>query len=77
MQPMNIGEDSTDSLDNQAENDEVEPGQMGGGVMNLTMRLRSCLALMNHHQVVRMVMIQVMMTSLLLRLTILLRGADT
>ncbi|XP_075671528.1 uncharacterized protein LOC142641051 isoform X2 [Castanea sativa] len=34
MQPMNIGEDSTDSWDNQAEDDEVEPRQMGGGVMN-------------------------------------------
>ncbi|KAK9993852.1 hypothetical protein SO802_023555 [Lithocarpus litseifolius] len=34
MQPMNIGEDSTDSWENQAEDDEVEPGQMGGGVMN-------------------------------------------
>ena len=34
MQPMNIGEDSTDSQDNQADDDEVEPGQMGGGVMN-------------------------------------------
>ena len=34
MQPINIGEDSTDSWDNQAEDDEVEPGQMGGGVMN-------------------------------------------
>ena len=34
MQPMNIGEDSTDSWDNQAENDKVEPRQMGGGVMN-------------------------------------------
>ena len=31
---MNIGEDSTDSWDNQAENDKVEPRQMGGGVMN-------------------------------------------
>ena len=34
MQPMNIGEDSTDSWDNQAEDDEVKPGQMDGGVMN-------------------------------------------
>ena len=34
MQPMNIGEDSTNSWDNQAEDDEVELGQMGGGVMN-------------------------------------------
>lgn len=34
MQPMNIGKDSTDSWDNQAEDDEVELGQMGGGVMN-------------------------------------------
>nr|POF18727.1 hypothetical protein CFP56_24955 [Quercus suber] len=34
MQPIDIGEDSTDSWDNQAEDDEVEPGQMGGGVMN-------------------------------------------
>ena len=34
MQPMNIGEDSTNSWDNQAEDDEVEPGQMGSGVMN-------------------------------------------
>nr|POE60375.1 hypothetical protein CFP56_33299 [Quercus suber] len=34
IQPVNIGEDSTDSWDNQAEDDEVEPGQMGGGVMN-------------------------------------------
>ena len=34
MQPMDIGEDSTDNWDNQAEDDEVEPGQMGGGVMN-------------------------------------------
>ena len=31
---MNIGENSTDSWDNQAEDDEVELGQMGGGVMN-------------------------------------------
>ena len=31
---MNIGEDSTNSWDNQAEDDEVELGQMGGGVMN-------------------------------------------
>nr|POF10456.1 hypothetical protein CFP56_04681 [Quercus suber] len=34
IQPMNIGEDSTDSWDNQAKDDEVELGQMGGGVMN-------------------------------------------
>nr|POE69396.1 hypothetical protein CFP56_08649 [Quercus suber] len=34
IQPMNIAEDSTDSWDNQAKDDEVEPGQMGGGVMN-------------------------------------------
>ena len=34
MQPMNIGEDSTNSWDNQAEDDKVEPGQMSGGVMN-------------------------------------------
>ncbi|XP_050260189.1 uncharacterized protein LOC126705325 isoform X1 [Quercus robur] len=34
VQPMNIGEDSPDSWDNQAENAEVEAGQMGGGVMN-------------------------------------------
>ena len=34
MQPIDIGEDSTDSWDNQAEDDEVEPGQMGGNVMN-------------------------------------------
>nr|POF10002.1 hypothetical protein CFP56_39950 [Quercus suber] len=34
IQPMNIGEDSTDSWDNQAEDDEVEPGQMDGGLMN-------------------------------------------
>ena len=31
---MNIGEDSPDSWDNQAENAEVEAEQMGGGVMN-------------------------------------------
>ena len=31
---MNIGKDSTDSWDNHVEDDEVEPGQMGGGVMN-------------------------------------------
>ena len=34
MQPVDIGEDSSDSWDNQAEDDEVGPGQMGGGVMN-------------------------------------------
>ena len=34
MQPMNIGEDSIDNWDNQAKDDEVEPGQIGGGVMN-------------------------------------------
>ena len=34
MQPMDIGEDSTDNWDNQAEDDEVEPGQMDVGVMN-------------------------------------------
>nr|POE90536.1 hypothetical protein CFP56_61175 [Quercus suber] len=34
MQPIDIGEDSTDSWDNQAEDDEVEPGQMSGGIMN-------------------------------------------
>ena len=34
MQPKNIGEDSTNSWDNQAEDDKVEPGQMSGGVMN-------------------------------------------
>ena len=34
MQPMDIGEDSADSWDNQAEDGEVKPGQMGGGVMN-------------------------------------------
>ena len=34
MQPVDIGEDSADSWDNQAEDGEVEPGQMGGGVMN-------------------------------------------
>nr|POE44704.1 hypothetical protein CFP56_77900 [Quercus suber] len=34
IQLINIGEDSTDSWDNQAEDDEVEPRQMGGGVMN-------------------------------------------
>ena len=31
---MDIGEDSANSWDNQAEDGEVEPGQMGGGVMN-------------------------------------------
>ena len=34
MQPMDIGEDSTDSQDNQVKDDEVEPRQMGDGVMN-------------------------------------------
>nr|POF00757.1 hypothetical protein CFP56_64066 [Quercus suber] len=34
IQPINIGEDSTDNWDNQAADDEVEPGQMSGGVMN-------------------------------------------
>ena len=34
MQPIDIGEDSTDSWDNQAKDDEFELGQMGGGVMN-------------------------------------------
>ena len=34
MQPIDTGEASTDSWDNQAEDDKVEPGQMGGGVMN-------------------------------------------
>ena len=34
MQTMNIGDDSTDSWDNQTEDDEVQPEQMGGGVMN-------------------------------------------
>ena len=34
MQPIDIVEDSIDSWDNQAEDDEVEPRQMGGGVMN-------------------------------------------
>ena len=34
MQPMDIGEDNTNSWDNQVEDDEVELGQMGGGVMN-------------------------------------------
>nr|POE58545.1 hypothetical protein CFP56_59061 [Quercus suber] len=34
MQPIDIGEDSTDSWDNQAEDDDSQPGQMGGGVMN-------------------------------------------
>ena len=31
---MNIGEESTDSWDNEADKVEVEPGQMGAGVIN-------------------------------------------
>ena len=31
---MNIGEESTDSWDNEADKVEVEPGQMGSGVIN-------------------------------------------
>ena len=34
MPPMNIGEDSANSWDNEANEVEVEPGQMGAGVMN-------------------------------------------
>ena len=34
MQPMNIGEESTDSWDNEVDKVEVEPGQMGAGVIN-------------------------------------------
>ena len=45
MQPMNIGEDSTNSWDNQAENDDVEPGQIGGGVMNSDYEIEELLSL--------------------------------
>ena len=34
MQPMNIGEESTDSWDNEADKVEVELGQIGAGVIN-------------------------------------------
>ena len=34
MQPMNIGEESTDSWDNEADKVEVELGQMGASVIN-------------------------------------------
>ena len=34
MQPMNIGEESTDSWDNEADKVEVELGQMGVSVIN-------------------------------------------
>ena len=34
MQPMNIGEESTDSWDNEADKVEIEPGQMGACVIN-------------------------------------------
>nr|POF04687.1 hypothetical protein CFP56_38527 [Quercus suber] len=47
MQPMDIGKDSTESWDweNQAEDDEVKPGQMGGGVMNSDYKSEELLSL--------------------------------
>ena len=41
MQPIDIGEDSTDSWDNQAEDDEVEPRQMDGRSEEHTSELQS------------------------------------
>ena len=42
---MNIGEDSTDSWDNQAEDDNVKLGQMGDGVMNSDYKSEKLLSL--------------------------------
>nr|POE75005.1 hypothetical protein CFP56_65035 [Quercus suber] len=45
MQPMNIGEESTDSWDNEVDEAEVEPGQMDDGVMNFDYEIEELLSL--------------------------------
>nr|POF22413.1 hypothetical protein CFP56_66024 [Quercus suber] len=46
MQPMNIGEDSTDSWDNETDKVEFEPGQMGtAGIMNSDYESKELLSL--------------------------------
>ena len=42
---MNIGEESTDSWDNEADKVEVEPGQMGSGVINSVYENKELLSL--------------------------------
>nr|POF22412.1 hypothetical protein CFP56_66023 [Quercus suber] len=45
MQPMNIGEDSTDSWDNETDKVEFELGQMGAGIMNSDYESKELLSL--------------------------------
>ena len=76
MQPMDIGEESTNSWDNQAEDDEVEPRQMGGGVMNSDYVSEELLSLDESSSSNEHCNDSSDSETLLLRLTILLEGAD-